>query len=155
MISQTAEYALRAAVCLAGAEEARTTQSISESTGVSASYMSKILRRLRRRGIVNAQRGPHGGFLLTRSPAEITALDVIEAVDPPPDLNRCPLHLSAHRHNLCPLHAKLAHTFALMQEAFRESTLRDLVVSHAGDGGGCAFPSNPAAEQDGDGKPGR
>jgi Rrf2 family protein len=127
MISQTAEYALRAAVCLASAEGARTTRTISENTGVSACYMSKILRRLRRRGIVAAHRGPHGGFLLTRSPTDITALDVIRAVDAAPVLDRCPLDIAEHGSHLCPLHTKIARTYALVESAFRESTLRDLV----------------------------
>jgi Rrf2 family protein len=140
VISQTAEYALRAAVCLAGAGGARTTRTISENTGVSACYMSKILRRLRRRGIVAAHRGPRGGFLLAKSPAEITALDVIRAVDAPPILDRCPLDLAAHRDRLCPLHTKLARTYALVESAFRESTLRDLVDTDP-DRSGCQPPA--------------
>jgi Rrf2 family protein len=146
VISQTAEYALRAAVCLAGAVEARTTRVISESTGVSATYMSKILRRLRRRGIVTAQRGPRGGFLLSKSPADITALDVIRAVDAPVVRHRCPLDLEEHRDHLCPLHAKLARTYALVESAFRESTLRDLMEIGSARSG-CHSPAGPLPDR--------
>jgi len=148
MISQTAEYALRAAVCLAGnTGRACTTRTISEATGVSASYLSKILRELRRSGLVRAHRGPHGGFLLTRPPGEITVLDVVHSVDAPPVLDRCPLHLKAHRGRLCPLHSKLAHTYALMEDAFRESTLRDLVENGTPEDG-CTFPAGERTDKE-------
>ena len=45
MISQTAEYALRAMVCLGTAsKQPRTAQDISDESKVPVSYLSKILR---------------------------------------------------------------------------------------------------------------
>ena len=68
---------------------------------------------------------PPDGVVLDDS--EITALDVIRAVDAPTVMDRCPLDLVEHKDRLCPLHAKLARTYAMIETALRESTLRDLV----------------------------
>jgi Rrf2 family transcriptional regulator, iron-sulfur cluster assembly transcription factor len=42
-------------------------------------YVEQILLRLRRSGIVDSTRGARGGYMLARSPAEITVRDVIAA----------------------------------------------------------------------------
>lgn len=45
-------------------------------------YLQKILRRLRRAGLIEAKRGYRGGFALARPPEEITLFEIIEAVEP-------------------------------------------------------------------------
>lgn len=73
MISQTAEYALRAIVYLAmNPDSAFTTQQISATTKVPAAYLSKVLQSLAKAGLVKSQRGLGGGFVLTKSPENIS-----------------------------------------------------------------------------------
>lgn len=131
MISQTVEYALRAAVWLADQRGSRTTQQIAEATQVPASYLSKVLQSLARAGIVHGQRGAGGGFTLARSAEEITVLAVVEAVDPIPRIERCPLGIASHV-RLCPLHRKLDDAMAHVAHAFASTTLADLVVPARG-----------------------
>lgn len=59
MITQTAEYALRAVVHLAGRAENRpaSAQDISRATKVPVGYLQKILRMLAKARILTAQRG--------------------------------------------------------------------------------------------------
>jgi Rrf2 family transcriptional regulator, nitric oxide-sensitive transcriptional repressor len=72
MISQTVEYALRAACYLAQqAPAARTTHQIAEATHVPAAYLSKVLQSLNRAGIIQSQRGVGGGISLVVDPAEL------------------------------------------------------------------------------------
>ncbi len=83
VISQTAEYALRAVVCLGGSTgEPMTSAAIAKLTRVPHGYLSKVLQGLSRAGLVDSQRGVGGGFVLVRSLDELTVLDVINAVDP-------------------------------------------------------------------------
>src|SRR5438094_233271 len=103
MFSETVEYALRAVVHLAGsAPQAQTTEEIAKSTRVPQAYLSKVLQRLVQAGIVRSQRGLGGGMSLTKTPAELTILEVVNAVDPIRRINTCPLGLAAHGVNLCP-----------------------------------------------------
>lgn len=127
LFSQTAEYALRAVVWLAGhPTESQTTRQIADGTRVPAGYLSKVLQSLVRAGLVESQRGIGGGF--TALPAEdMTVLDVINAVDPIQRIVSCPLGLEIHGDALCPLHAKLDDTLAMIEEAFRSTTVADVL----------------------------
>ncbi len=83
MISQTAEYALRAVVCLARDPEARlTTPELAGLTGLPPSYLSKVLQALVRAGVIDSQRGSSGGFRLARLPGAVSLLEIVNAVDP-------------------------------------------------------------------------
>jgi Rrf2 family protein len=130
VISQTAEYALRAAVDLAYHHGAsRTTREIAAATHVPPSYLSKILQDLARAGLVRSQRGLHGGFALTRAPSTITVYDIMQAVDPIKRIRECPLGLASHRHQLCPLHHRLDAALARVERAFRAATLAAVTAS--------------------------
>lgn len=128
MLSQTAEYALRAVVALAAHPATPfTTRQLAEETQVPFNYLSKVLQSLARGGIVHSQRGLHGGFTLARPAGEITLLDVINTVDPIRPIETCPLNLKQHRSNLCPLHSRINTTILLIRDIFRSSTIQELL----------------------------
>ena len=92
----------------------RTTQQIAEQTQVPSGYLSKVLQALGRAGVVEAQRGLYGGFVLARPLNELTILDVINAIDPLERIERCPLGLAEHGDRLCPLHRHIDQGIAEM-----------------------------------------
>jgi Rrf2 family transcriptional regulator, nitric oxide-sensitive transcriptional repressor len=136
VISQTAEYALRAMTCLAAKEsEPQASAVIAKETRIPRDYLSKIMRGLVRSKLVNSQRGLHGGFILARPPHLISIHDVIQSVDPSSSLNRCPIGAHKRRRcplhgvdtgQLCPLHRLLKSTFDRVDDVFRKSSLADL-----------------------------
>lgn len=129
MLSQTVEYALRAAVYLADqAPHARTTEQIAEVTRVPQAYLSKVMQGLARAGVVTSQRGIHGGFLLVKRAEDLTILEVVNAVDPIQRIRTCPLGLSAHGANLCPLHRRLDQALASVEQAFGSTTLAEVLA---------------------------
>lgn len=124
MISQTAEYALRAVVSLAQSpEQPHTTTEIAKLTKVPEHYLAKVLHALAKGGIVNSQRGLHGGYVLAHAPDRLPLLDVINAVDPIRHIESCPLKLETHGTHLCPLHKKVSRSISLIEELFRGSTI--------------------------------
>lgn len=144
MISQTAEYALRAIVYLADQQEPRTTQQIAQVTRVPAGYLSKVLQSLARGGLVTSQRGLHGGFRLAHSSKEVTVWQVIDAVDPLQRIRSCPLGLKSHGVNLCPMHRRLDDALAMVETAFRASTVAELLEEPTRSKPLCDFPHQPA-----------
>ena len=143
MISQTAEYALRAVVFLSkNADTAYTTDQIAKITHVPAPYLSKVLQPLIKGRIVQSQRGLGGGFSLLKDPAEITILDVINAVDPIERIETCPLGLDIHASNLCPLHKRLDDAVGLIESAFAQTTISELLEAPTDDPL-CFFPNAP------------
>lgn len=141
MISQAVEYSLRAMVMLTQSARAPVTVKAMATRGeIPAAYLSKLLQGLTRAGLVLSQRGVGGGYLLTRRPSEITLADVVNAVEPLQRITRCPLGISGHV-ALCPLHAKLDRALAMVEQAFRETTLDDLCQESGGSIPLCSSPS--------------
>ncbi|MER3473280.1 MAG: transcriptional regulator [Armatimonadota bacterium] len=135
MISQTAEYALRAMVYLAQEpDRSHTNQQIARITRVPIGYLAKVLQNLSKAGLITSRRGLGGGFTLARPAEEITIYEVVQAVDPIPRITSCPLKLKAHRDKLCPLHQRLDNAWELVEQSFRSTTLAD-IIDEAGEVG--------------------
>jgi Rrf2 family protein len=127
MFSQTIEYALRAMVWLASVDAPVTTSQTADATQVPAAYLSKVMQLLVRAGLVQAQRGKHGGFTLAKPAVAVTILEVVNAVEPLRRIRTCPLALEGHRARLCPLHRKMDEALVMMERAFGETCLADLL----------------------------
>ncbi len=144
MISQTAEYALRAMVYLADQTEPKTNEAISEATRVPTGYLAKVMQSLSRAKLVNAQRGMRGGFTLAFPAHEITVLRVLNAVDPIRRFHECPLGL--HGINLCPLHRSLDDAAQAIERTFGDTTVADLINVPLHRKPLCGFPTNAPAK---------
>jgi Rrf2 family transcriptional regulator, nitric oxide-sensitive transcriptional repressor len=146
MISQTAEYALRVVVFLAAAEgKAVITRDIAAGTQIPVDYLAKVLQQLGRAGIVGSQRGLHGGFVLARDAGALTVYDVVQIVDPIRRITACPLNLRSHRAGLCPLHRRLDEALELVERAFRDSSIVEMLKDRASNTPLCetSVSSNP------------
>jgi Rrf2 family nitric oxide-sensitive transcriptional repressor len=129
MFSQTVEYALRVVVYLAGLDGLpATTKQIAGCTKVPEGYLAKVLQGLSRAGLIQSQRGLHGGSVLALSPDKLSVYDIIEAVQPIQRIRFCPLNLNSHGVKLCALHRRLDDAMAMVERAFRESTIADLLT---------------------------
>lgn len=73
----------------AGGDEALSAADIAGEYGISAPLMAKILQKLARKGLLVARHGSGGGYTLARDPAQITALEVIDAIDGPLFITSC------------------------------------------------------------------
>ena len=146
MFSLTVEYALRAVVHLAHkAPEGRTTEQLAEATKVPRAYLSKVLQGLRRAGLVKSQRGVGGGIALVKRPDQLTILEVVNAVEPIVRIQSCPLGLASHGVRLCALHRRLDNALALVEEAFRSSTLAEVLAEPSLSFPLCDFPASRSA----------
>ena len=134
MMSQSAEYSLRAVVCLAThGERPMTIRQIAELTLVPAGYLAKILGALARAGLVAAQRGLNGGFTLLKDPAEMTLLDVVHVADPSRRIATCPLGIATHcGGKLCPLHGRIDAAAAAAEAELASSTVADVLADGSG-----------------------
>jgi FeS assembly SUF system regulator len=62
---------------------------VAELTMIPAPTVAKLMGTLARGGLLTASRGVAGGFTLSRDPANISVVDVVEAVDGPIALTSC------------------------------------------------------------------
>lgn len=84
-ISSKGEYGLRALFDLAQRYGEGPIQShdIHVRQGIDENYLNQILILLRKAGLIESVRGPQGGHRLARSPAQITLLDALTALEGP------------------------------------------------------------------------
>ena len=83
MFSTKSEYGVRVMVELArqAGEEPLPLAEIAERGGLPLAYLEHLVARLRKAGLVDSRRGSRGGYLLARSPTEITMAEVVEALE--------------------------------------------------------------------------
>ena len=134
MISQSAEYALRAALHVA--ENDRNgpvrVQDIARDLDVPRNYLSKILHQLGRADVVASTRGPHGGFRLAAPPEDIPLARVVEPFEPNLVDGRRRYLLGREAcsdDDPCGAHHHWKRVAAEILDFFHSKTLADLLVS--------------------------
>lgn len=90
-LSKKADYGLIAMKHLANhrQEHACSANEIAEEYGISATLMAKVLQKLARQSLVAAKHGSSGGYQLAKHPGQISALEVITAIDGPVLITSC------------------------------------------------------------------
>ena len=91
MLSRKARYALRALLHLVEHGASRTIQvgEMAEMQHIPRKYLEFIMVDLKKAGLVTSRRGPGGGYVLAKSPTEISFVEVIRAIDGPIALVPC------------------------------------------------------------------
>ena len=83
-VSAKADYAVRAAIELAGPAEGPIKGTVlAKAQKIPLRFLENILGELRHAGIVQSQRGSEGGYWLARSADDITVAEIIRAVEGP------------------------------------------------------------------------
>jgi len=84
-VTAKADYAVRATVELADSSQQspRKVDEVARAQSIPVSFLENILTQLRSAGVVRSQRGPEGGYWLSRPADQLTLADVIRAVEGP------------------------------------------------------------------------
>lgn len=81
-ISTKAQYGLRALIEIGKRPgQAVPLKDVAEKQDISQHYLEQIASSLRRAGFIRSVRGAHGGYKLSRAPADISAWDVVVALE--------------------------------------------------------------------------
>jgi Rrf2 family protein len=137
-LSSQEEYGLRCLLQLARAGEGAglTIGEMSEREGISAPNVAKIMRILRRAGLVRSTRGKAGGYRLARPAQDVRALDVLAALggrlfDP----SFCDRHAGVEAHCLntrdCSIRPVLRGLQEAVDQVLGELTLASLLASES------------------------
>jgi Rrf2 family protein len=124
--SEAAALAMHAVAMLSGAQDGPLScRKIAASLKASPHHMAKVLQRLGKAGLVEAARGPRGGFTLARPADEIALLQVYEAIDGPLALSACLLQSPQCEGN-CILGDLLASLNRSVEQALKGTKVSDL-----------------------------
>lgn len=89
-LSRMTDYATLVLAHLAAQPERRhSATDVAERTGLGAPTVSKVLKALARGGLVSSARGATGGYALARPATEISAVDIIDAIEGPVAVTEC------------------------------------------------------------------
>jgi Rrf2 family protein len=127
--SRSAEYAIRAFVHLAQVPEGKyeMVKNIAGREQIPAHFLAKILQQLARKGLLRSSKGPTGGFSLRVPAAEITLLDIVEALDGLQEYERCASGLSECNKDMpCSMHDSWEGLKKRIMEFLGRNSIADL-----------------------------
>lgn len=125
-ITRASDYAVRVMIHLAGRPPSSTVQQaeLSKATEVSGHFLSKVLQQLVKARLVRSQRGSGGGYALAMNAAEVSLLDVVEAMEGPVRLNQCLEEgPSCERKSWCPAHEVWAEAQMAVQRVLGAASM--------------------------------
>ena len=128
-VSAKADYAVRAAVELAAAEEGPVKgERLAEAQDIPLQFLEHILLELKHHGIVRARRGAKGGYWLARPADEVTVADIVRAVEGPiADVQSTPPEAIKYSGNSEHLRDVWVAVRASLRSVLEEVTLANLV----------------------------
>jgi Rrf2 family protein len=109
---------------------------ISESQGLDIQYTQQILQRLRKGGVIESERGPRGGYKLSRSPEQVTLKEILYATEGDTFQIICdhyPIHPNAEdgtqctTKETCGLHGVWQDLRHAIDKLLEQKTLKDLI----------------------------
>jgi len=132
-VSRKIDYGLRAMIYLASMAQGSvvTFRDIARVMHIPEDFLAKILKTLVDAGLVRSTRGAHGGYSLARAPADISFLEVIEAVEGPVQLNLCMAEegkASCDLSHSCTMYGVWREAQDKMLEVYRGSSLAKLAM---------------------------
>ena len=142
-LSEGVEWGLHCAVVLtvmpSGA--ALSTARLAEYHAVPEAYLAKHLQAMSRAGILAAGTGPRGGYRLARPPADISVLDVVEALDGEDPAFRCleirrrgPAAVPAREYRtMCGIHRVMVEADEAWRARLSRTSVADLAAGVAHD----------------------
>lgn len=132
-LTMKGDYGLRAMLDMAAYYGQGPIESadIARRQYIPVQYLDQILMALRKEGLVRSVRGPKGGHMLARSPAEITMAQVMQALEgyvPPmeclPNPDFCKLSPG------CALREVWQQIDAMTQQVLSSTTIEELARHH-------------------------
>jgi Rrf2 family protein len=129
-LTKKADYGLLAVKYLA---ENRSTVSssakdISEAYHIPLQLLAKILQRLTKVGLLRSHAGMNGGYELSRDPKDITAFEVIHAIDGPLFITSCiTISGSCDLNDICTIKEPLRRVNDSITDLLKRLHISDLV----------------------------
>ena len=110
--------------------EVRSAADIASHTGIALPTASKLLKALARNGLVTSTRGANGGYRLARAAEEISAAEIIDALEGPVSITECSAHDShCDIEEACSVGNAWQRINVAIRNALQEVSLVDLLRS--------------------------
>ena len=130
MISNTCKTAIKAVIYLCSkfeSEENASIKEVAEFINANEHTVGKMLQTLVKQHIINSQKGPTGGFYISKEQRKQPIINIVEAIDGKQIFKSCGLGLSqCSAKHPCPIHNDYKEARDLMEKLFREKNVLNL-----------------------------
>lgn len=130
MLSQTAQYVLRAMVYMAEHNEEMPLMArhVAEAISVPANYLAKILQALVHAGVLTSVRGVGGGFSFAKPVGELRLADTLLPFEDIDHAQLCPFNRLLCKHDqYCAAHQRWESAAQSYRTFLEETTLDEFV----------------------------
>jgi Rrf2 family protein len=131
-LTKKADYGLMALKFIAEHPESLSlsAKDVAEAYHIPPQLLAKILQRLAKEGLLRSHAGMNGGYTLARSAKEITAFEVIRAIDGPLFITSCATESGlCDLTNSCTIKEPLARVNESISDVLKKIRISDLVES--------------------------
>jgi len=116
----------------ANRESVCSAADVATATGVAVPTVSKLLKLLGRNGLVTSTRGANGGYRLAHDPSDISAADIIDALEGPVSITECSASDSQCEHEgVCSVGGAWQRVNVAIRRALDDVSLNDLLRSNS------------------------
>lgn len=126
-LSEAASLAIHAMVLIGKSDSHINVNILAKEMGASRNHLAKVLQLLVKQNFLKSIRGPSGGFVLNSNPAEITLLDIYEAVEGRIDTPDCPLDRQICPFDKCLMGGMVKSVTNQFKEYFKDQTLEKFI----------------------------
>lgn len=128
-LSRMSDYGIVLMTHLAGLGDSgpHNAREVASASGLPLPMVSKILKSLARQGLLESHRGAKGGYGLARPPEQISAAQMISALEGPIGLTECTVHPGAcEQEASCHVREPWQRINSVVRKALAEVSLADL-----------------------------
>jgi Rrf2 family protein len=131
IFSKSFGYAVRGVLYIVLMQDTKKyvqAEEIAETLCVPRHFMSKILKKLVKAGVLSSSKGKTGGFAENEMTRNFRLLHLYEITDSMDTFHKCSLRLQAcHEDNPCPMHSKMVLVKKELEQALSATTIGDMV----------------------------
>lgn len=143
-ISQKCQYAVRSVFELAKRQGTGATKigDIAEAQAIPTRFLENILNHLKGGGFVESVRGKEGGYLLVRSPKDLTVGEIVRFMEGPLAPVECTAggrKVACSMYGRCVFLSLWKRAQAALEAVYDGTTFHDLVVQEANEREKCAL----------------
>ncbi len=129
-LGRKGDYSVRAVLDISNHNGVRRkSREIAEEMDIPSRYLPQILANLVEHGILTAEAGPTGGYILARPAVDVTLLAVVEAAEGPIGLDQCVLRGGpCDWETSCPIHVPWNRAMNALTERLSQTTFGELTL---------------------------
>jgi Rrf2 family transcriptional regulator, iron-sulfur cluster assembly transcription factor len=130
-LSKSFGYALRGILYVtltSGARQRILVDEIARELAVPKHFLSKVMKKTVKHGILNSSRGPNGGFFLSEKTLSTTLFELLQVTNTDASFDNCVLRFrKCNSNHTCPLHPRIETYRKDFFQIFTKTTIGDLL----------------------------